>query len=66
MSGFVRVDSMTGPALVRLDRVVLVRPSPDGTADRSLLVLETGTELVVRQPAADLVALVEGSARVGA
>lgn len=47
-------SSMTGPALVRLDRVVLVRPSPDG-AERTLIVLENGHEMVVRQRAEEAI-----------
>jgi hypothetical protein len=54
MIGFVELPSMTGPALVRVDRVVLVRPHPSGAA-QTLLVLDGGHELIVTKPAADVV-----------
>lgn len=54
MSGFAFIESLTGPAIVRTDRVVLVRPSLQG-ADHTLIVLENGHEMIVRQAAADVV-----------
>lgn len=54
MIGFVELQSMTGPALVRLDRVVLVRPHPSGAA-QTLLVLDGGHELIITRPASEVV-----------
>lgn len=54
MSGFISVDCMTGPALIRLDRIVLVRPDPNGAA-RTLLVVDGGHELIVMRPAEEMV-----------
>ena len=53
MSGFVVFQSLTGPALVRLDRIVLIRPAPEG-GDRTLVVMDNGHEMLVRQSAAEL------------
>lgn len=55
MVGFVEFPCLTGPALIRLDRVVLVRPDPSAAASRTLVVLDAGQEVVVTKPAADVV-----------
>lgn len=54
MTGFIEVDCLTGPALVRLERVILIRPDPSG-ASRTLIVLEGGHEIVVLRPAEEMV-----------
>ena len=54
MIGFIEVDCLTGPALVRLERVMLVRPDPSG-APRTLIVLEGGHEIVVLKSAEEMV-----------
>lgn len=57
MKGFVRLDCLSGPALVRLDRVMLVRPDPTG-APRTLIVLDGSHELLVMHPAEEMVRLI--------
>jgi hypothetical protein len=57
--GFVELPCLTGPALVRSDRVVLVRPSPDGSP-RTLVVMDGGSEVVVPRPAEEVVRLLAG------
>lgn len=54
MTGFIEVDCLTGPALVRLERVMLIRPDPSGAA-RTLIVLEGGHEIIVLKPAEEMV-----------
>lgn len=55
MVGFLELPCLSGPALIRLDRVVLVRPDPAAAASRTLVVLDAGQEVVVTRPAADVV-----------
>lgn len=59
MIGFVELPCLTGPALVRLDRVMLVRPDPSG-AERTLLVMDCGHEVLVPRPAEEVVRLLAG------
>lgn len=58
MNGFVEVRSLTGPALVRVDRIVLVRPAPDG-GERTLVVMENGHEMTVRQRTEEVLAAMQ-------
>jgi len=53
--GFIELPCLTGPALIRLDRVILVRPDPAAQSSRTLAVLDGGNELVVTRPAAEVV-----------
>lgn len=55
MIGFLELSCLTGPALIRVDRVVLVRPDPSAAATRTLIVLDAGQEVVVTRPAAEVV-----------
>jgi hypothetical protein len=57
--GFVELPSLIGPALVRVERVILVRPHHDDRA-RTLVVLDAGQELIVPRPAAEVVSLLAG------
>jgi len=50
MIGFLELPCLTGPALIRVDRVVLVRPDPSAAATRTLVVLDAGQEVVVTRP----------------
>lgn len=55
MIGFLELPCLSGPALVRLDRVILVRPDPSAAASRTLIVLDGAQEVVVTKPAAEVV-----------
>ena len=55
MTGFMEFPCLAGPALIRLDRVVLVRPDPTAASSRTLVVLDAGQEVVITRPAADVV-----------
>jgi hypothetical protein len=57
MKGFVQLDCLSGPALVRLYRVMLVRPDPTG-APRTLIVLDGSHEVLVMRPAVEIVRLI--------
>lgn len=54
MEGFIELDCLTGPALVRLERVMIVRPDPSGAA-RTLIVLEGRHEIIVLKAADEMV-----------
>lgn len=55
MAAFLELPCLCGPALIRLDRVVLVRPDPSAAASRTLVVLDAGQEIVVTRSAAEVV-----------
>jgi hypothetical protein len=50
---FVKFTGLTGPAFIRADQVALVRVDPADT-ERTLVVLQSGHEVLVRQRAADV------------
>ncbi|MDP3492872.1 MAG: hypothetical protein Q8R82_07140 [Hyphomonadaceae bacterium] len=55
MIGFLELPCLSGPALIRLDRVVLVRPDPTAAATRTLIVLDGAQEVLITKPAAEVV-----------